>query len=262
MNYKEVLITPEMAKEFLANNPINRNIRNKRLAKYCDAIKKGEWTLSPSPISFSKDGRLLDGQHRLTAIVLTGIPVKMVVAYGVSDDAVFDKGAERTTGDSLYMRGLIDKKVSSHGYIAIVKAYFTLLLNKDPSDEEIGKFINEYEEEILDTYKMSSVKQNGSDNKVCRKAAVQAGILGAVLCGVDYNTIERLCRIANSGFPDSKADYAALVLRKKVAFLKTTTERKILALYTQTALRDFIKGLPRTREYKTVKAYYVKEVYK
>jgi len=259
MIYKEVLITPDMAKTFLANNPNNRKIKNYRLQKYCNSIKNGEWTLSPQPISFSKEGKLLDGQHRLTAIVLTGIPTKMVVAYDVSDDAVFDKGAERTTGDSLYMRGLIDKKISSHGYIAIVKAYFTLLLNKDPSDEEIAKFINEYEDEILDAYKLSVVKQAASDNKVCRKAAVQAGILGAVLCGVDYNTIERFCRIANSGFPDSKADYAALVLRKKVAFLKTTRERKILALYTQMALHDFIRGFPRTRDYKTVKAYYVKE---
>ena len=45
-------------------------------------IKNGEFTLTHQGIAFDEDGNLIDGQHRLHAIIKAGIAVKMEVSSG------------------------------------------------------------------------------------------------------------------------------------------------------------------------------------
>src|SRR5712692_3591943 len=58
------------------------------------AIQRGEWQLTGEAIKLDDEGRVRDGQNRLHAIVQAGIPVRSVVARGVSEDAfkVMDSG--------------------------------------------------------------------------------------------------------------------------------------------------------------------------
>lgn len=82
-------ITPDLAKEFLKKNSRNRPIRPTVVADYVEQLKAGTFKTTHQPIAFDPDGNLLDGQHRLTAIVESGISCVLAVAENC-DPATFD----------------------------------------------------------------------------------------------------------------------------------------------------------------------------
>src|SRR5258707_13483681 len=71
------------------------------------AIQRGEWQLTGEAIKLDDEGRVRDGQNRLHAIVEAGVPVRSVVARGVSEDAfdVMDTGRSRNAADVLHIHG-------------------------------------------------------------------------------------------------------------------------------------------------------------
>ena len=101
MNPQIQIITPEIAKGYLLKNTDNRNKRGWWVSGLANMIKRGEWVLTHQGIGITKSGKLLDGQHRLEAIIEANIPVPMMVTTGVSDDAykVLDNGIKRTLAD-------------------------------------------------------------------------------------------------------------------------------------------------------------------
>src|SRR5712691_3180199 len=82
-----VTITPELAQEWLDRGGNNRKVTRRRIDAMTAAIQRGEWQLTGEAIKLDDEGRVRDGQNRLHAIVQAGIPVRSVVARGVSEDA-------------------------------------------------------------------------------------------------------------------------------------------------------------------------------
>jgi hypothetical protein len=104
-------ITPEIASELLERtNFDNRKLKPAVVKKYAKIMTDGDWRFSPETISMSKTGRLLNGQHRMTAVVQSGVTCRFLFATGFDDDvfSVLDRGATRTRADALK----IDKKLS------------------------------------------------------------------------------------------------------------------------------------------------------
>lgn len=102
-----VRITPGLAAEMLTHNSHNRPLTKGLTQKYASVMLEGRWKLSPEAIAFSKSGRLLDGQHRLSACVASGVTVKMSVWFGCEEDEflVLDGGKTRTAADHLAVDG-------------------------------------------------------------------------------------------------------------------------------------------------------------
>lgn len=101
-------ITPAMARKWLEDyNNTNRPLRKGRVEALATDIKEGRWFLDGSAIRFNGDGSLLDGQHRLSAIVVAKKPVRTFVVRGIDKDSmtVIDSGAKRTLGDYLRIEG-------------------------------------------------------------------------------------------------------------------------------------------------------------
>jgi len=100
-------ITPTKARAMLAQNNGNRRIRPAVVDKYTKDIQNGNWLLTADAIRFDSDGKLIDGQHRLLAIVQAGRPVKTVVARGVDHGvaSVIDTGAARNLANVLTWLG-------------------------------------------------------------------------------------------------------------------------------------------------------------
>lgn len=96
-----------MAEEFLGKNPNNRNINRNRVRGMVSDMAEGRWLLNAQPIIFDKDGNLLDGQHRLSAVVASGVPTEFSVCYGADSSMmpVIDHVASRTTADLLSIEG-------------------------------------------------------------------------------------------------------------------------------------------------------------
>lgn len=100
-------ITPEMAQTILNNhNNGNRNISDVTVRTYANAMRLGEWVLNGEPICFDTEGNLVNGQHRLAAIVKSGCTIEMFVCRGVSSKSftTYDCGRARTAGQIIGMR--------------------------------------------------------------------------------------------------------------------------------------------------------------
>ena len=101
-------VTPKMAQEWLEGNVDNRNLREPRVLQHSQTLQRGEWELTGDCIVFDEDGTLLNGQHRLSAVVVTEIPARFVILRGVpaKTQEVMDTGLARTLGDQLQRRGV------------------------------------------------------------------------------------------------------------------------------------------------------------
>ena len=102
-----VLVTPEMAAQFLENNYKNRALSTRRVGHLADAMNRGEWRYTDESIKVDVRGRLLDGQHRLSAIASSSVSQWMRVTTGLETLAfeVLDRGKRRSPADVLSMHG-------------------------------------------------------------------------------------------------------------------------------------------------------------
>lgn len=114
---RPILITPEMASEMLAKNTNNyRSIKKSVVDVIANSIILGQWKINGATIRFSEEGRLMDGQHRLHAIVKAGIAVPCFVVYGLpeeSDITIDIDGELRKLEDHLIKKEECNAKVLS-----------------------------------------------------------------------------------------------------------------------------------------------------
>jgi hypothetical protein len=103
--FEVVTITPEMAARWLEKNTANnRNVNGPTVDVYARDMRAGRWQLTPQGVAFNRTGELVDGQHRLHAIIKAGVAVEMVVATGflVEYDSPLDQGRVRSFGAILH----------------------------------------------------------------------------------------------------------------------------------------------------------------
>lgn len=105
---QEVLFTPAVATQLLSRNNLNRPVNADRVASYARDIQSGNWKRTGDTIKISIQGRVLDGQHRLHAVVMAGASVYMLCVYDVDESVMdfIDTGAPRTGRDVLAMAGV------------------------------------------------------------------------------------------------------------------------------------------------------------
>ncbi len=105
-----VELTPERAREILQANTRNRPLRSVYVEKLAQAMRRGEWTVNGEPIQIAGDGTLLNGQHRLCAVVQSGVTIPVLLVTGLSVEALrnMDTGTRRNLSDVLALRGEID----------------------------------------------------------------------------------------------------------------------------------------------------------
>jgi hypothetical protein len=104
---KETTITPELAEILLAKNNKNRSIKKKHVDFLCAEIVAGRWKTNGDAIRISREGTLLDGQHRLEAVRRTGISIRSFILSGLDQDVFdsIDSGVKRSHGDVLSIYG-------------------------------------------------------------------------------------------------------------------------------------------------------------
>lgn len=115
-------IGPAKATELLNHfNNNNRKLSTAYANKLAKAMKSGHWEENGSSIILDKDGNLVDGQHRLKAIVISGTTINTLVVRGVPSSAfnTIDYNRVRSTGDVLGIRG-IQKPATVGGIVRIV----------------------------------------------------------------------------------------------------------------------------------------------
>ena len=129
-------VPPAQALEWLEhNNKKNRSVSQRVVKRYAEAMKAGKWKVTGQGIEFDKFGNLVNGQHRLEAILLAGIPVYLLIIRGVEPDTfdVYDSGHNRTPGHVLNIEGCT--------YSIKVAAAIRLILNHNGGklNQKVGR---------------------------------------------------------------------------------------------------------------------------
>jgi hypothetical protein len=127
-------ITPAIAEQYLEFNEKNRKLRKETVEVYARDLRAGKWLISGDTIKFDSTGRLIDGQHRLKAILLANTATWGLVVRGVEPDVqrVLDTQARRSAADALRFAG-IDKNAQLISGIARNALLYTDFMENKPS---------------------------------------------------------------------------------------------------------------------------------
>lgn len=96
-------ITPAKARAYLGKSEGNRKIRHKHVEHLANTIVAGKWKMTGEAIQVDTNGRLMNGHHRLHAVIKANHPIKNLVVCNLPPDAMnhIDTGKSRTAADAL-----------------------------------------------------------------------------------------------------------------------------------------------------------------
>lgn len=158
-------ITPEKAEQLLRLNRNNRPVRSRHVAILAREMKEGRWKTNGDSIRVSDD-LLIDGQHRLMAVIESGCSITSVVAYVEAD--VFDSidvGQRRSNADVLAIRG----EVCTHTLAAALKKIDLYMTGRGWAT--YVRYTNTQIEELLEKYptaRISVARTNSNRNLLPR----------------------------------------------------------------------------------------------
>lgn len=93
-------ITPEIAKALLdsSNHSLQRTSNKANIASFAQDMKEGRWELNGESIALDTQGNVVNGFHRLKAIVLSGVSITTVFIVGVRPECIhtYDQNKKRT----------------------------------------------------------------------------------------------------------------------------------------------------------------------
>ena len=105
-------VTPAIADEMLKCNSHNRPIVGNAVDAYSSMMTDDLWKLTIEAVGFDRAGILQNGQHRLLAIIDSGVTVPMTVWFGIESDEfeVIDQGRKRTAAHLVALNGFDNSK--------------------------------------------------------------------------------------------------------------------------------------------------------
>lgn len=214
MKSEIIKITPELAESYLEHNiKENRTIRQSTVSKYAKDMRSGKWKLTHQGIAFDDLGQLIDGQHRLWAIIESNTPVEMMVTTDIpsSDVSVVDGGLSRTLADQ--MKFISDDPMYRSQTVLSFIRRFLILKMKYPrkykfSITEIVKFIDEHYYIIKYVYDLSK------GNLHLRNSAFYSSMVSCLAHGYTVDDINAFVYCAGSAkFTEGYNNAAAIKFR-------------------------------------------------
>lgn len=254
MEAKVQVITPELAKEYLEKNINNyRSMSNGVVAAYAADMKTGNWKFNGDSIKFNKSGFLVDGQHRLQAIIRSGVSIQMMVITGIEDDiATFDIGKNRTAGQIAKAKNL-PSGVTNNATIGAVSMLLTWDRKSVVPKQKVIEILSEEPETWSDAYYACA---KGADSAICRKAPIVLACYCLFKQNNNYDDVCSFFEVVNSGFQICGVECSpAIVLRNYILGEKykkefhTLNGRSLLFSSTLSAFRDFKAGSQRRKSY-------------
>lgn len=229
-----VEITPEMAKELLKKNINNRPLRKSNIAFLTNEILSGNWEATGTPICFDIDGHLVNGQHRLKAIIEANIPIKEYILGGFSKEAYhkMDGHQPRSASDILHTNGW----ANSNTVAAVVKFIMVFLenprgldggnWNRKISNKDVLDFASDNEE--LATAINYTVNFYVSGDKILSKKIM--GGLFYLFAEKDLEETISFFKKLTTGIELEKND-PVFILRKRLLKIKIDRVRRVSITY-------------------------------
>lgn len=146
-----MIITPALAKAMLTKNTANRPVSQNHVLNLAREMSMGKWVSNAEPIRLGYDEhgneRVIDGQHRLHSVVLSGVSIRALVVTGLSADvfSTIDIGVRRSAGETLAALGEKNPRELA-ATLAIVERYNTgrIAAQQKYSNREVVDMLDKY----------------------------------------------------------------------------------------------------------------------
>ena len=243
IRFEQVDVTPALAEQWLARNDGNRNVRGNVVRRYVRDMEAGRWLLSPQPIVIASDGRLLDGQHRLHAVVESGKTVPMYVARGADKTvmAVIDNGEARSLSDALHFEwGTRPPNLMTGTAIAMLRGVSPT--RPQLTRQEWAYFATKHRDAL--TYAFNKI--DATNRRGVRRAPV-AGVIARAYYHVDHDKLDEFCEVLRTGVA-SKAGHRSVIRLRDYLLTNTAhghgANAEAVVVYRKTlrTLAAFLKG--------------------
>jgi hypothetical protein len=236
-----VTITPTEALAMMVRNTRNRNIRRDHIDNITRDMAQGNWMVDGSAIRFDTNGRMIDGQHRLRACIISGKPLKTLIVTGIDPKAgvIIDTGAKRTAGDMLNMIG------NAGGSGNTVAAAIRVLVGYATGELSKAKVTMSEVYSVFEVH--PGVARSATAVASCPiERSMVAALHYAMSADGHTDAADNWARTWNEGVPAYSGDPAHRLrerfLRERTASVKSIIPvRRNLAL---NAYRHFIAGIP------------------
>lgn len=255
MNIKYEIITPSTAKKYLEKNVGNyRKLDKSRVSCYAEEMTNGTWQDNGETIKFSKEGRLLDGQHRLSAIVRSGRCVGMYVVRDVAANVnVIDVGKPRTPEQIAKAEGLEGPCADTQAtacFSAIVRGQLTNSRGVNPKGR-ILNYAKAHSKEFNYMAECGVMRRKA----LTRFAPVVLAFWCLFLNGICVWELSEFANVVNTGFPAAvRSDSSPAIVLRNMLIGKTVqrNDSTIRTFFSATidSFNDFRSGVHRVRSYK------------
>lgn len=246
MNCTIMTITPDMASEMLMHNKNNRKLRKYAVNTFADDMQNGRWETNAQPIVFNSNGDLLDGQHRLNAVIVANRPVDMMVVTDAPDSKLYDVGIRRTPADILFFKDTANSgfMYSTKG-LAIIGYIMTGLTGNRHglTPNALLQYIEGDKERLSNFFDYCVFETGSSTQAALRRAVFPAALYYAFVKDIDANMIHRFYEVFTTGHTSDDNESVIIACREKI--LKdnkhmTDIER---AKRIQWALDKYLQGI-------------------
>lgn len=109
MEFGFIEVDPQTALDLLEKNVSNRPIKDKLISRYANDMIENRWRENTGEsIKFSIKDTLIDGQHRLLAVIRANVKVKFMAVYNLEEDVfdILDSGVARNGRDLFSIHGI------------------------------------------------------------------------------------------------------------------------------------------------------------
>jgi len=202
-------INPEVAAKYLDSFKGNRAIRQTHVNYLASQMSAGLWKSTHQGIAFNAGNELVDGHHRMWAVVMSGTEINTMVTRGLAEDdvAFLDVGLVRDTKDAAHYDGVeVDPIVWPVAKILVRGV--TLASPKVPFPVVNGWY-QHYKAGIdaAAEYRANCQPMRQKMNSVMTAALARA------FYDMERPLLDRFINTLKTGQAENKADMAAVVLR-------------------------------------------------
>lgn len=238
-------ITPELAAAWLERNTDNRRVAQARVDQYASEMRDGRWRSTHQGIAFDEDGRLADGQHRLWAIIESGVTVTMPVFRGISREAMLciDTGRPRSDADAFKFMG----DDASHTTVSVARVLYAIYRHNRGADLNVTATVSRHTLRLFHAEMAEAITFSAVNSKLrgLRHACVSGAIASAWFTQ-PRAALERFKDCYATGVVSGQHESAVVALRDFVASSAAIrggrSGRTDLLLRASNAIRHFVDG--------------------
>lgn len=249
MRMVRILVTPVLATQWLEKNFGNRPLRQANVDFFVHMLRAtGRLASTHQGIAFSPTMKLLDGQHRLYAIIETGISAYMWVCFDQpeEDASYIDSGKPRSIADRIHIelgKAVSDRMAAAARVMAFSPLYGGISKAKFRDAKEASEFIGKHHEALQFAFDAFGYRQR----LVC---AVERAVVARAYYSQDLDDLRRFCRIYSTGVAEgNEEDTLVIMIREAVNKMPHLSNSSIAPRYAkfERMLYAFLKREPLSR---------------